>query len=241
MWYRIGQGKNQNSGNDQWEQQKWWNKFVCQCKSALPDWQEKGQQTWILNEFLDNKFYTKTSVLSLQNFNSSDVKKIRSSNQKKIRWEYAMRSEKSYTKSENLFLRKSNLKLSRWKILILSFEQKCVKVVLNNIFVYVLDKFVKFRLVWQICFVGTLLCTFLANQSKTVVISSQISFRMLISIKNRSTTIIYSLIKVHKGVILFSNVAPKTLTLIFSKWAFSAFKLQNAITCCRIELLGQFF
>ncbi len=36
-----------------------------------------------------------------------------------------MRSEKSYTKSENHFLRKSNFKLSGWKISILSFEWKC--------------------------------------------------------------------------------------------------------------------
>ncbi len=52
---------------------------------------------------------------------------------------YVMRSAKSYSKSENLFLRKSNLKLLGLKIPILSFEWKCVKVVPNNIFVKILD------------------------------------------------------------------------------------------------------
>ncbi len=38
----------------------------------------------------------------------------------------------------------------------------------------------------------------------------------------------------------FLNVVPKTTILIFSKWASSAFKLPNAITRHRIELLGHF-
>ncbi len=98
--------------------------------------------------------------------------------------------------------------------------------------------------VWKICFVGMRLCTFLINQSQTVVISSQMDFRMLISIKNQFRIIIYSSINVHKGAKnFFSNVAPKTLILIFSKWTFSAFKPkpQNSTTRCRIELLRHFF
>ncbi len=51
-----------------------------------------------------------------------------------------MRSEKSYTNPpENLVLGKSNLNLLGWKISVLSFEQKCVEVVPNNIFVKVSD------------------------------------------------------------------------------------------------------
>ncbi len=42
-----------------------------------------------------------------------------------------------YTKLENLFLR-SNLKFLGQKIIILSFEWKCVKVIPNNIFAKVL-------------------------------------------------------------------------------------------------------
>ncbi len=44
-----------------------------------------------------------------------------------------IRKVKSYTKSENLFLRKSNLKLLSWKISIFSFEWKCVEDVPNII------------------------------------------------------------------------------------------------------------
>ncbi len=66
-------------------------------------------------------------------------------------------------------------------------------------------------------------------------------FRMLlISIKNRFRIIIYLPINVHKGAIFF-NVATKTLFLIFSKWAFSTFKLQNSINDHKIEILGSFF
>ncbi len=95
--------------------------------------------------------------------------------------------------------------------------------------------------VWKNCFVGMYLCIFLTNWSQIVVISSQMDFRMLNSIKNRFRIITYSSINVQKGaIIFFSNVALKTLILIFSKWAFSTFKLQNSITHHRIELLGRF-
>ncbi len=62
---------------------------------------------------------------------------------------YVMWSEKSYTKSENLFLRKSNLMLLEWKISILSFEWKCVGVVSDNIFIHVLDEFIECRLCYS--------------------------------------------------------------------------------------------
>ncbi len=78
------------------------------------------------------------------------------------------------------------------EISILSSEQKCVKVVLSNVSVKVSDLFVEFRLCYSTknLSVGMCLCTFLTNQSKTVqsqtvVISSQMDFRMLINIKNR--------------------------------------------------------
>ncbi len=64
-----------------------------------------------------------------------------------------------------------------------------------------------------------------------------------ISSKNGFRIILYSPISVYKGanIVFFSNVAPKTLILIFSEWAFSTFKLQNSTTRHRIELSGRFF
>ncbi len=68
-------------------------------------------------------------------------------------------------------------------------------------------------------------CIFLVNRSKRVIFS-QMDFRISIRIKNQFIIIIYFPINVYKGVILFSNVAPKTLGSIFSKWAFQVSNLK---------------
>ncbi len=90
-------------------------------------------------------------------------------------------------KSKNHFLEKSNLYLSKRKILILSFERKCVEGAPDNIFVQVSDYCIKFRLCFSQIYskISIKICIFFTNQIKTEVISSQMDIRMLICIKNQ--------------------------------------------------------
>ncbi len=131
-----------------------------------------------------------------------------------------------YTKSENHFLRKSNLKLLGWKMSVLSIEWKCVKVVPNNMSKFwtnlsnlecVTVKYI-WRCPWKIC-------TFLINPRKSVVISCQMDFRMLISNKNQFRTIMYSPINVHTGVnFFFFKCSSDTFTFNFLKMSFFRFQ-----------------
>ncbi len=111
-------------------------------------------------------------------------------------------------KSGNLFLRKSNLKLLRLKISILSFEWKCVEVVLNSVFVKVSDYFLKFRLCYsqiypEMC-MKNLLCRYaplhFPYKSKQNCSLFQPSGLQDANQHQKSIrTIIYSLINVHKA------------------------------------------
>ncbi len=93
--------------------------------------------------------------------------------------------------------------------------------------------------VWKNCFVGMLFCIFLTNQSQSIVISSQMDFRIMISIKNQCRIIIYSLINVQKGAKqFFFKCSSKNFNLNVLKISFSTLKRQNSITHHRTELLG---
>ncbi len=148
-------------------------------------------------------------------------------NLEEILGRYVMRSEKSYTMSENLFLWKINSKkLLRWKISLLSSEWKCAEGVPNNISVQVSVIFVEFRLSYSQIFPKSpwKSCTFLTNQGKSVVSFSEIDFRMTISIKNRFRTIIFSLIKRTQGRnFFFFKCSSNNLRLDFLKMSFFRF------------------
>ncbi len=122
------------------------------------------------------------------------------------------------------------------KISILSFEWKCVKVVPNNIFIHISDcvtvnisKDVHEKLYFP--YKSEQNCSHFqpnglqdANQQQKPIQNHHLFADKRSHWRN-----------------FFSNVIPKTLTLIFSKWVFQLSNFKMLLTHRRIELLGQFF